>query len=219
MCLGGNALTKELSQEVLGYPVKGLRALLTSMIKGDGGASKSGTRYYSSRSQNLVYGVADVGLKLGYSPRIKSRYRTGGFKPGTQYLVSLRTKPARHGASIKRGKLTTRQYSGVVWCPTVENGNFLAFYDGNYFFTGNCPYPNLASPQVNKRLHGYSDGSLWYARKTARSLVQMTGRATRSMDDYSTSYILDKQFIKLVSRNKSIFPQWWASSVREGNLS
>jgi len=80
------------------------------------------------------------------------------------------------------------------------------------------PYPNLGSPQVNRRLHAFSDGPLWYARRTARTLVQMTGRATRSLGDWSVSYIYDAQFGELVARSGHIFPSWWREAVRSGSL-
>ena len=106
----------------------------------------------------------------------------------------------------------------VFISPSMERGIDLPGELCRVIIVAKVPWLDLSSPQVNKRLYGYSDGNLWYARKTARSLVQMTGRATRSMDDWSVSYILDEQFVKLVSRNKSIFPRWWVDSVQEGSL-
>ena len=102
--------------------------------------------------------------------------------------------------------------------PSMERGIDLPGDLCRVIIVAKVPYPNLASPQVNKRLYGFSDGSLWYARKTARALVQMTGRATRSQGDWSLSFILDEQFGHLVSRNKSIFPAWWKESISSGQL-
>ena len=102
--------------------------------------------------------------------------------------------------------------------PSMERGIDLPGDLCRVIIVAKVPYPNLASPQVNKRLHGFSDGNLWYARRTVRSLVQMTGRATRFQGDWSLSYILDSQFGHLVARNKHIFPAWWVQSVRSGEL-
>lgn len=35
---------------------------------------------------------------------------------------------------------TTRKYTGVVWCPTVENATWLSRERGSVHFTGNCMY-------------------------------------------------------------------------------
>ena len=102
--------------------------------------------------------------------------------------------------------------------PSMERGIDLPGDLCRVIIVAKVPYPSLGSPQVNRRLHAFSDGSLWYARRTARSLVQMTGRATRSLDDWSVSYILDEQFGHLVGRNGNLFPSWWRESVRSGSL-
>ena len=102
--------------------------------------------------------------------------------------------------------------------PSMERGIDLPGDLCRVIIVAKVPYPSLGSPQVSKRLHAFSDGSLWYARRTARTLVQMTGRATRSIDDWSVSYILDEQFGHLVSRHGEIFPSWWRDSVKSGSL-
>ena len=102
--------------------------------------------------------------------------------------------------------------------PSMDRGVDLPGDMCRVIIVAKVPYPSLSSPQVNKRLHAFSDGSLWYARRTARKLVQMTGRATRSVDDWSVSYILDEQFGNLVARNGALFPDWWRESVKSGSL-
>jgi len=113
-----------------------------------------------------------------------------------------------------------KSYSGPVALisPSMERGIDLPGNLCRVILVAKIPYPNLASPQVNKRLYGFPDGNLWYARRTIRSLIQMTGRATRSLDDWSISYILDSQFGHLVARNKHIFPSWWVEAVKSGQL-
>ena len=102
--------------------------------------------------------------------------------------------------------------------PSMERGVDLPGDLCRVVIVAKVPYPSLGSPQVSRRLYGSTDGSLWYARRTARSLVQMTGRATRSEDDWSVSYILDEQFGQLVARHQEIFPDWWRDAVRSGSL-
>jgi len=106
----------------------------------------------------------------------------------------------------------------VLISPSMERGVDLPGDLCRVIVIAKLPYPNLASPQVNKRLHGFSDGNLWYARRTARSLVQMSGRATRYLGDWSISFILDEQFGHLVSRSGNLFPSWYKEAVRSGSL-
>jgi len=106
----------------------------------------------------------------------------------------------------------------VLISPSMERGVDLPGDLCRVVIVAKVPYPSLGSPQVSRRLYGFSDGNLWYGRRAARTLVQMTGRATRFKGDYSISYILDSQFGQLVARNGSIFPTWWRSAVTSGSL-
>ena len=64
-------------------------------------------------------------------------------------------------------------------------------------------------------------GQKWYVLKAAQTLVQMSGRAVRSKDDYCDTYILDRQFGRLFSQMKQmkiatgdpILPEWWSAAV------
>ena len=102
--------------------------------------------------------------------------------------------------------------------PSMDRGVDLPGDLCRVIIVAKVPYPSLGSPQVKQRLHAFSDGSLWYARRTARTLVQMTGRATRFLGDWSVSYILDEQFGHLVGRSGDLFPSWWRESVRSGSI-
>ena len=113
-----------------------------------------------------------------------------------------------------------KSYNGpaALISPSMERGVDLPGDLTRIVIVAKLPFPSLSSPQVNKRLHGFSDGGLWYARKTAGNLVQMTGRATRFLGDWSISYILDQQFERLVSNNGNIFPSWWRLAVQSGSI-
>lgn len=75
------------------------------------------------------------------------------------------------------------------------------------------PFPNLGDPLVSARMND-EWGELWYKVQTARSLVQMTGRAVRSRDDHATTYIFDKQFARFLNRGgNKLLPQWWRDGI------
>lgn len=77
------------------------------------------------------------------------------------------------------------------------------------------PYPHLGDKVVNKRFHSGTEGRVWYTMQTVRTLVQMTGRAVRSSDDWAVTYILDSAFgQQLWSRGgRTMFPEWWKEGI------
>lgn len=101
----------------------------------------------------------------------------------------------------------------VLLAPSLDRGIDLPQDQCRAIVVCKLPFPSLGTKQVSARLHS-KGGQLWYNVKTIRSLVQMTGRGMRSVDDYCESYILDKQFITLVwRRNKHLLPKWWKDAL------
>lgn len=76
------------------------------------------------------------------------------------------------------------------------------------------PFLKLGDKQVSARLHSdKKGGQLWFAVAAIRTLVQMSGRAMRSKDDFCEIYILDAQFARLYQQNKYLFPAWWREAL------
>lgn len=75
------------------------------------------------------------------------------------------------------------------------------------------PFLSLGDAQVARRTH-LPGGDVWYSVQAIRDIVQMTGRAVRSKDDWAITYIFDEQFSSnLWRKNKMLFPDWWRESV------
>lgn len=101
---------------------------------------------------------------------------------------------------------------GVLLAPSMERGVDLPGDLCRVQVIVKCPYPYLGDRQVSARLHS-RDGKVWYKVQTIRSLVQMCGRGVRSADDHAVTYILDKQFERLWSEGRSLFPAWFKEAV------
>ncbi len=84
----------------------------------------------------------------------------------------------------------------VLVSPSMDRGVDLPDEECRVVIIAKMPYPDLGDPQVSKRVHASKDGNNWYAYKTVSKVIQMSGRAVRSEDDYATTYILDDQFGK-----------------------
>jgi ATP-dependent DNA helicase DinG len=129
--------------------------------------------------------------------------------PARKRLMTYRDARDRD-AVIERYRRTE---GAVLVAPSLERGVDFKGDDCRVVVVCKVPYPNLGDKQVGARFHS-KGGRTWYSVQTVRSLVQMTGRGTRSEDDFSTSYVLDKQFVENVWRkSKQLLPTWWADAV------
>jgi len=72
------------------------------------------------------------------------------------------------------------------------------------------PFLPLSSKRI-KRL--FESDSNWYENKMLNAVVQAAGRATRSKDDYSSTYILDGNFINVIKRVQSKLPKYFIDRI------
>jgi ATP-dependent DNA helicase DinG len=81
------------------------------------------------------------------------------------------------------------------------------------------PMASLGSRQVSERLRT-PGGSDWYLANTVRTVMQMTGRAVRGMDDWAVCYILDSHFSKVLGdgKRRGMWPQWWLDALELGRM-
>jgi Rad3-related DNA helicase len=81
------------------------------------------------------------------------------------------------------------------------------------------PMASLGSRQVSERLR-QPGGELWYLANCVRSLMQMTGRAVRGMDDEAVCYVLDAHFGKVLKDGKrmGLWPEWWLEGLEMGRV-
>ena len=73
------------------------------------------------------------------------------------------------------------------------------------------PYPYLGDKLVKKRMNKWK---WWYPLKTAKTIVQATGRSVRSKDDHAVTYILDSDWDRFYQRNSGLFPKGFRDCVR-----
>jgi Rad3-related DNA helicase len=102
----------------------------------------------------------------------------------------------------------------VLLAPSLQRGISLDDEACRVVVVVKMPFASTGDPQVSKRLYGTGRaGQLWYSVKTARTIVQSTGRGMRHADDWCEIYVLDKQFLNFWRRNKRLVPQWWRDAV------
>jgi len=101
----------------------------------------------------------------------------------------------------------------VLLSPSMDRGVDLPNDECRVVVIAKVPYGDLGDPQIAKRVHASRDGNQWYCHKTISKIIQMSGRAVRSKDDYAVTYILDEKFDQLYSENRAMFPKWFKEAI------
>lgn len=74
------------------------------------------------------------------------------------------------------------------------------------------PFPSLASTQINIRKH-YD--KVWYAYQTIMPLMQAYGRGIRDMDDWCVTYVLDRDFDRLIKDYNYLFNEYFLEAIED----
>lgn len=111
--------------------------------------------------------------------------------------------------------LTSDKKDTVLLSPSLTEG--IDLKDDLSRFTVICkvPYGNLGDQWIKRRLD-LDNG--WYTEKTIETIIQMTGRSVRTVEDFAVGYILDSDFGWFFKKNFKKFPQWWKEAIYEGKL-
>jgi len=169
----------EIPRSMLELPLEQLVILYNELLKGDGSHRYYYTRvsreirerwgYFASKQVMLTDQFQELCVKIGVRTLVKPS--------GSVYITNV--SPTTFYRVQKRNILR-EEYSGIIWCVTVNNGNFVARQNGSTFITGNCYYPpnwlNLLiyhfrkpgvvavySPHLSQGSGLYKIGMIWYA--------------------------------------------------------
>lgn len=169
--------------------------------------------------QDVIDHVAEhVSVILAQHDGERVLVHTVSYKMATDLYDKVRTNAPKRTYTNAGNREETlnwmkRTKGAVVFAPSFDRGVDLPGDLCRVQIIAKVPYPYLGDEQVKARLYGTRNGKLWYAVQTVRSLIQMTGRAVRSSDDWAVTYILDKQFHDFYRRNRRLFPDWWREAL------
>lgn len=145
----------------------------------------------------------------------------------TEFLVGYLVG-GTHGATISRNVYSYQSADGrepalsrfkktecaVLLGPSLDRGVDLPGDLCRVQVIVKVPYGNIGDKQVVTRLYSRG-GKVWYAVQTIRKLVQSSGRAVRSKDDWAKTYILDSQFKdRLWNEGRGLFPRWFVDAIQ-----
>lgn len=103
----------------------------------------------------------------------------------------------------------------VLVSPSMDTG--VSFDDDKARFQviAKIPYPSLASQKNKLRQKMNPD---WYTWKTISGLIQMSGRAVRSSEDFADTIIIDGSFSDTLKYSGDLFPHWFQEAIKKVNV-
>jgi ATP-dependent DNA helicase DinG len=103
----------------------------------------------------------------------------------------------------------------VIVSPSMDTG--VSFDDDRARFQviAKIPYPSLGSQKNKLRQKNNPE---WYTWKTISGLIQMSGRAVRSVTDHADTIIIDGSFSDLLKYSGHYFPHWFQEAIKKVNV-
>ena len=94
----------------------------------------------------------------------------------------------------------------ILVSPSLDTGVSLDDDLGRFQIIIKAPYLPLGSKRIKKQ---FDKNPQYYGMKMLDTLIQMSGRCTRSIKDHSVTYILDGAAVKAVTSNKRHLPKYF----------
>jgi Rad3-related DNA helicase len=99
----------------------------------------------------------------------------------------------------------------VLLSPSMREGIDLPDDFLRFQIITKMPYPDLGDPWTAAR---HQRDPRWYAVETAKALVQAYGRGCRHAGDHGTTYVLDGQFQRFLTRYRPLLPAWFLDAAQ-----
>lgn len=123
----------------LAWATPELQALADGLVLGDGHIRTDDRRTFVQKNIARVDAFQALMIRLGYSATLTGR--AGGCK--AVYITKHRRRGFRGTNGKHYGALPRTSYSGIVWCPKLPHGTWVARRQGRVFITGNTFTPDL----------------------------------------------------------------------------
>jgi Rad3-related DNA helicase len=98
----------------------------------------------------------------------------------------------------------------VLISPSMTEGVDLKDELSRFQILMKVPFPSLGDKVVKARMK--LDNS-WYTWQTMLTIVQASGRSIRSETDKAATYVLDKNFDRVISQSKGFLPKWFLDAI------
>ena len=155
-----------------------LEILFNTLMKGDGHRTKNWGKF-TIKSKEGADRFLELCTILGYRASRKKTMRNN------MILYDINVNFGKHFSVLKPKHITKADYSGIVWCPTVENGFWICERNGYVSITGN------------------SIGIMNYDHPDIMDFVREKLNLS-SMNNFNLSVLVDDNFMKKVDNNELI---------------
>ncbi len=120
-------------------------ALLRGLIHGDGHTRQDGRACFVQRGADQIDMFQALAVRCGLAACVSPRMAPGDL--WTCYLTKHKTRSFR-GTAGAGAPPAVERYSGIVWCPKLPLGTWLARRNGRIFITGNTFPTRLVEPCI-----------------------------------------------------------------------
>jgi len=160
----------------------------------------------------LVKGIEEV---LNHHRGEKGLIHTVSWKLNQAILGLNNPRLISHNSHDKDSVLEAfkRSKDRVFVSPSSMRGVDLPDDLCRFVIIAKAPFQSLGDRLVSARVRGSGLGEFWYRSICAMDIVQASGRGVRHKNDYCTTYLMDRQILKLVVDNQSLFPEYWLKAV------
>jgi Rad3-related DNA helicase len=178
-----------------------------------------GKMSYKSKEETFKNYVPFINKILKKYQDKKGIIHTNSFELASWFSRDIKDPRLIYHDSSNKDLILQEHYANdkptVIVSPSMDTG--VSFDDDKARFQviAKVPYPSLASQKNKLRQKNNPD---WYTWKTISGLIQMTGRAVRSNEDYADTIIIDGSFSDLLKYSGHFFPNWFQEAIKKVNV-
>jgi Rad3-related DNA helicase len=178
-----------------------------------------GKMSYKSKEETFKNYVPFINKILKKYQDKKGIIHTNSFELASWFSRDIKDPRLIYHDSSNKDLILQEHYANdkptVIVSPSMDTG--VSFDDDKARFQviAKVPYPSLASQKNKLRQKNNPD---WYTWKTISGLIQMTGRAVRSNEDYADTIIIDGSFSDLIKYSGQYFPHWFQEAIKKVNV-
>lgn len=173
---------------------------------------KMSSREIDSTLPKLVEAVKSI---MGQHKGQKGIIHCHTFKIANYLKKSIRSRRLLIHDSSNRDEILRKHINGksdtILLSPSMTEGVDLKDDASRFQILCKVPYPYLGDKLVKKRMYKWK---WWYPLQTTKKIVQSVGRSVRNEEDFAVTYILDQDWDRFYSKNKSMFPETFREALK-----
>lgn len=178
-----------------------------------------GKMSYKQKEETFRNYVPVIRKILNKYPNKKGIIHTNSFELASWISRDIKDSRLVYHDSSNKDEVLQEHYNTdkptVIVSPSMDTG--VSFDDDRARFQviAKIPYPSLGSQKNKLRQKNNPE---WYTWKTISGLIQMSGRAVRSITDHADTIIIDGSFSDLLKYSGHYFPHWFQEAIKKVNV-